>query len=167
MRRTAVLILGLSLIAAVLGGCANANVKRGPEVGLLAPDFSLKNLSGETVTLASLQGKPVFLNFWATWCGPCRAEMPDLNHKYRKYGDRMHFLAINVGEAAHQVKEFLGANRLTFPVALDSDSSVARAYRINGIPTSLVLDSNGVVQGKRVGTLNSSQMEGLIKLVLK
>lgn len=167
MRRLTALVIALFLITAALAGCAGANVKRGPEVGLLAPDFQLKNLAGKPVTLASLQGKPVFLNFWATWCPPCRAEMPDLNVMYQKYGDRIHFLAINVGESAKPVRQFLATNNLTFPVALDSSNSVASTYRVNGIPTSLVLDSKGIIRGKQVGMLTAQQMEGLIKKVLQ
>lgn len=167
MKRMAVLVLAVLLLAAALGGCANANVKRGPEVGLLAPAFQLKDLSGKTVALESLRGKPVFLNFWATWCPPCRAEMPDLNTMYQKYGDRMHFLAVNVGESAKPVREFLTANDLTFPVVLDQSSSAAGTYRINGIPTSLVLDSKGIIRGKQVGMLTAVQMESLIAKALK
>jgi len=174
-----ILLIGLMIfILASVVGCQaksgnNGNdnnsvgVAIGPSVGNLAPVFELADLSGKKVSLESLRGKPVFLNFWATWCYPCRSEMPDLQDMYLKYGGQMHFLTINSQESANTVRKFVQENKYTFPVVLDSNGAVGGKYRVTGIPTTVILDAEGFVKANHVGAMRASDMEALILKVLE
>jgi len=117
-----------------------------------AVDFTLQDLSGETVNLESLRGKVVLVNFWATWCGPCRMEMPVIEQIYKELaGEGLVVLAVNVAEEPDQVRSFLDKNGYTFPVLLDTDGSVATQYGASGIPTSVVINREGLVVRHMVG----------------
>ena len=99
----------------------------GPQIGKLAPDFQLPDLDGQSVSLSDLRGKPVLLNFWATWCGPCRNEMPYIQAVYDEWSVRgLVVLAVDIDESPSQVQEFMESNRLSFPVLLDADGMVAQ-----------------------------------------
>ncbi len=128
----------------------------GTLVGNLAPNFQLKNLDGQIVSLAGLRGKPVLINFWTTWCGYCRIEMPFLQQIYEEWSDRgLILLTIDIGENQTLVEEFLKTNSLTMPVLLDSERSVSRMYTITVIPTTFFIDRDGVIQGKKFGAFSS------------
>jgi thiol-disulfide isomerase/thioredoxin len=115
-------------------------------------DFSLLSLAGETRTLSGLQGKVVFLNFWATWCPPCRAEMPSMQELYDKFkAQGLEILAVNVQEDAKTVSAFMKKNKLSFPVLLDGSGRIAQTYGVRGIPTSYLVDRNGYILGSIVG----------------
>jgi thiol-disulfide isomerase/thioredoxin len=118
-------------------------------------DFTLKTVEGETVTLSRLKGKVVFLNFWATWCGPCRVEMPGmeaLHRRYRKEG--LEFLALNIMENGAQVRDFLNTNGYTFPTLLDSDGRVSNDYGIQAVPSTYILDRDGKIIAFALGARN-------------
>ncbi|MFC1994739.1 redoxin domain-containing protein [Chloroflexota bacterium] len=118
-----------------------------PEGGALAPDFTLPTLDGGTATLSDLQGRPVLLNFWASWCPPCRAEMPYLQSVWEKSKDGdLVMLAINKGEQKQKVRDFVTSLGYTFPIGLDTDTLVAHAYRAYSIPRTFFIDRSGVVQ---------------------
>jgi cytochrome c biogenesis protein CcmG/thiol:disulfide interchange protein DsbE len=143
-----------------------------PEVGHFAPDFALKNLTGKTVRLSDFRGKKVVLiNFWATWCPPCRLEMPTMQQIYSDYKDRgFEILAINIEpDATDEIRQFMKELRLTFPVLLDSDMKVTRQYRLFGLPISILIDRHGIIRSKDVGyhdwtTAESRQrVEALLK----
>jgi len=124
----------------------------------LAPDFQLQGIDEQTVSLSSLRGRPVMLNFWATWCGPCRAEMPFIQavfegEEWTQQG--LVILAINVGETSSKAKKFMEDNGLSFHVLLDTDTSVAKDYNIRGIPTTFFIDKNGIIKDKQVGFFSS------------
>jgi thiol-disulfide isomerase/thioredoxin len=117
-----------------------------------APDFTLKLLNGSSVTLSRLRGKVVFLNFWATWCPPCRAEMPSMEALYQRFRDQdIEFLAVDIMEKDAAVAEFFRTYRLSFPAAIDSTSSVSGDYGIQAIPTTFVLDRDGKLILSAVG----------------
>jgi len=123
------------------------------EQEIQAPDFTLQDLTGKSVHLTELQGKIVFLNFWATWCPPCRAEMPSIENLYNRYKEKdVHVLAVNLQEEAPVVRTFLEKNPFTFPIVLDSSGSTAQLYGIRGIPTTFILDRKGNVLGTLVGS---------------
>ncbi len=110
------------------------------------------------VSLSSLRGKPVLLNFWATWCGPCRAEMPFLQQVYDKYTSQgLVLLEINIAETPATIKDFMSSLKLSMPVLLDVDKKVANAYGINAIPATFLVDKNGVIQQKIIGAFSSEQ----------
>jgi len=138
-----------------------------PFPGYPAPDFILEDLDGNEVSLSSLRGKAVYLNFWATWCTPCVKEMPSLQEVYDKYGDRVAIYAVNVGESRAVVSEFLEENGYTFTVLLDEDRVVAHRYQVRGIPTNIFIDSRGVVVERVTGGMTTSQMERAIESVVE
>ncbi|MCT1905495.1 peroxiredoxin [Oceanobacillus sojae] len=127
----------------------------GLEVGNIAPDFELQTLNGETVKLSDYRGEKVMINFWATWCPPCRAEMPDMEEFHQDKD--ITILAVNLTETENnlqQVEDFIVEYDLTFPILLDEEIKVAEQYMIQPIPTSYMINSNGVVSFKAFGSLN-------------
>lgn len=117
-----------------------------------APDFTLRDIGGGTVSLASYRGSWVLLNFWATWCGPCRDEMPSMENLSRNFGGQgFTLLAINQKESAAQVTSFMRTHGLNFPTPLDSDGRVSAAYRVHGIPVTYVIDGSGNAIGMKSG----------------
>ena len=130
----------------------------GTEVGMQAPDFTLTNMNGKEVSLSDYRGEKVFLNFWASWCPPCRQEMPDMQKLYEEYGEEVVILAVNVGENKSTAANFMMENGLDFSVLLDTDKSTARNYLVRGIPTSYFLDKDGVIINKVVGAVSYERM---------
>ncbi|MBC6972044.1 TlpA family protein disulfide reductase [Bacillus sp. Xin] len=138
--------------------------KNGIEVGKVAPDFELSKLDGTKVKLSDLKGKKVILNFWATWCGPCQKEMPDMEAFYKKHKDDVEILAVNytVSEGANgeeKVKKFVEEKGVTFPILLDKDINVTTTYKVITIPTSYFVDTKGVIQDKFIGPMTQKEME--------
>lgn len=139
----------------------------GLEKGNLAPDFELSDMEGNPVKLSDYRGKAVLLNFWASWCPPCRAEMPHMEKLYNKYKDEnFDILAVNLtnteknsGDAEKFVKE-LG---LTFTIPMDVKGEAGSDYNIMAYPTSYFIDSDGVIREKVLGALNEEYMEKEIK----
>ena len=139
--------LRLVLIAALLaGGCEEEGITRdwhkvSPRKA--APDFSLSQLDGGTVTLSSLRGRVVILEFWATWCGPCRFSTPSVEVIYKKYRDRgVTALLVNQGDSPEVIRPW-AAKRFTAPILLDSDGRVGRLFNVTGIPRLFIIDQEG------------------------
>lgn len=131
----------------------------GLEIGDIAPDFQLQTLDGETVKLSDYRGQRVMLNFWATWCPPCRAEMPDMEAFYQ--ANDVAIVAVNLTETEanlNDVAEFTESFNLTFPIFLDEKNEVAITYQIRPIPTSYMIDSKGIIRYKALGALNYEMM---------
>ena len=127
-----------------------------------APDFSLKNLDGDDISLSSYRGKLVFLNFWATWCGPCREEMPSMQALYDNLNEAgFEIVAVNLQESQRTVSKFINQNGYTFPVLLDSNGKVGGTYGARSIPTSYLIDTDGNAVGFIVGS--RSWMEPEVK----
>jgi peroxiredoxin len=117
-----------------------------------APDFSLPSLEGGAVTLSALRGQVVFLNFWATWCPPCREEMPSIERLHREFKDQeLAVLAVDVDESPNVVAKFVKNFRLSFPVLLDTGSEVSSRYGVGGLPTTILVDRRGRVVGAAIG----------------
>lgn len=134
-----------------------------------APSFVLKDLGGNEVRLDDFRGKIVFLNFWATWCPPCREEMPSMEKLYREFRERdFTILAIDLREDNRKVKAFKEEFGLTFPILLDSDGAVGLDYRITSIPTTYLVDREGFLIGGALGARDWSRAEafGLINQLL-
>ncbi|WP_026907288.1 peroxiredoxin family protein [Paucisalibacillus globulus] len=131
----------------------------GLNVGNIAPDFQLQTLEGDNVKLSDFRGERVMLNFWATWCPPCRAEMPDMK-QFHQDKDVV-ILAVNLTDAEkdlQQVEDFVNEYELTFPILLDENIEVAELYMIQPIPTSFMIDSNGLIHYKAFGAMNYELM---------
>ena len=124
----------------------------GTGVGDLAPDFQLQSLDGQTLSLGSLRGKPVLLNFWATWCSPCVFEMPLLQEIYEEYSEKgLVMAAVDIGESPSKVEGFLQSRGLSLPVLMDSKAKVAGKYNIAAIPTTFFIDKDGIIRDKKIG----------------
>lgn len=133
-----------------------------------APDFRVQTLNGETVVLEDFIGKSTVLNFWATWCAPCKVEMPVFEDMYAKYGDEVNFVMINVDGGASPVaaaSEFIAQNGYTFPVYADTDYSASYAYNARSIPLSVFIDKDGNILQTHVGAMDGATLEKYIKLI--
>jgi thiol-disulfide isomerase/thioredoxin len=131
-----------------------------------AIDFTLMDLNGRSHTLSEYKGKIVFLNFWASWCGPCRAEMPSMQKLYETWDkNKFEMLAVNLGEDEERVREFARENGYSFPILLEREEKVAEKYMIRGIPTTFLIDEHGNVIEKIVGTREWTleELQGLIE----
>lgn len=126
--------------------------------GNKAPDFTAELIDGSTVTLSDFKGKPVIINFWATWCGPCVKEMPAFERLKENYGDEIGILAVNCGEDADTIKDFADANGYTFPIVLDEEYQVSMLYPTNSIPYTVVIDGNGKVTHVSSGAVDADTM---------
>ncbi len=142
------------LTAALLAlGLIAACQRSGKLVGRPAPDFTLSDLSGHTVRLANLKGRVVFLNVWATWCQPCREEMPSMEALYqRMHGPDFEMVAASADEGGKGVvEEFVRQMQLTFPVLLDPEGQLATRYGVTGFPETFIIDRNGRVVAHELG----------------
>ncbi|MDR0568180.1 MAG: TlpA family protein disulfide reductase [Spirochaetaceae bacterium] len=118
-------------------------------------DFSLTALDGGVITLTSLKGKVVFLNFWATWCPPCRAEMPSMEILYQRYKNAgLEFIAVDIMENPQAVRNFLKNTSYTFPIVLDADAAVSRQYGIQAVPATFIIDRDGMIIFAGAGARN-------------
>ncbi len=125
-----------------------------PKQGFLAPDFSLETTDGQIIRLSELRGKTVVLNFWATWCPPCRAEMPTLERIAQEYADQdVILLGINLNflDKAAEIQAFLEKYGITFPILLDRQGEVARLYEISALPTTFFIGPDGMIRYVVIG----------------
>lgn len=136
--------------------------------GETAPDFELTTIDGETARLSDYKGKKVILNFWATWCPPCRAEMPDMQNYYEEQAldENVEILAVNLtteDRGLDKITAFIEEFSLTFPVPMDTEGKIGELYQAATIPTSYMIDTDGRVQNKIVGPMNEQMMEDFIE----
>jgi len=137
----------------------------GPEVGKLAPDFTLTTLKGEQVSLSQFRGKIVMVNFWQSTCSNCGEEMPYLQAIYNKWPhDKLEILAVSIGEKAAFVQSFVETRGLTFPALLDSDEAVSEIYQISRFPTTFFVNADGIIKEIKTGAFTSqSEIEAILK----
>ncbi|MFO7584258.1 MAG: TlpA disulfide reductase family protein [Anaerolineales bacterium] len=165
------LALGWIWLARAPQGATTAGLIPAPQAGFLAPDFSLDNLDGESVRLDDLRGSVVLINVWATWCPPCRAEMPAMQRVYEDYqAQGFEILAVNATtqDTFANLGPFVEEYRLTFPILLDVAGEVTRAYRVMSLPTSFFVGRDGVIREVVVGgpmdeALLRTRIEDLLK----
>ena len=129
----------------------------GSEIGYLAPDFRLETEEGDVVVLSDFRGRPVFINFFAVWCGPCRFEMPEIESIYNSLGDELVVLTVDVRESAERVKGYKQLLGLTMPTVMDTHRQVATAYQVPGLPWTYILDDKGVVRHIKFGAFLSRE----------
>jgi thiol-disulfide isomerase/thioredoxin len=129
-----------------------------PRLGYRAPDFELPDLEGQKVTLSALRGKPILLNFWATWCPPCRQEMPELQEFHRRYGDQIVLVGVNWGEGSKTVKAFLDRLGVGYRNLVDERGTAFVLYRLTGIPESFFIDPEGYIRGAWIGPLTAKEI---------
>lgn len=161
------IFLGVALVVFAIAGIiltGQSEPKTGavqpPRVGEPLRDFSLQDLSGKTVKLSDYAGQPVLINTWATWCPPCRVEMPALQAFYDAHqGSGFVLLAVNVGESKAQAGTFAREFNLTFPILLDSDQKLADSMMIHDFPTSILIGKDGKVKRIHVGMISAEQLD--------
>ena len=132
-----------------------------------APDFDLPALDGGQLQLSSFRGKVVLLNFWATWCVPCREEMPDLEAAQTRYGDQgLAVIGVNIAETAALARAFVDEVGVTFPIVLDEDVSMAASFRVSGLPVSILIDRHGIIVYRHYGQFHPKQIGEQIQPLL-
>jgi cytochrome c biogenesis protein CcmG/thiol:disulfide interchange protein DsbE len=137
------------VLFAVLVACESTPV--GPYEGQQAPSLRGTTLDGGSAELAALQGKPVVIVFWASWCGPCKREAPEVVKVAASYGDRVHILGVNAGEALPTAQRAAGAWGMSWPVVSDGDRSLQKRFKVQGVPLVLILDREGRVRHRNNG----------------
>jgi len=131
-----------------------------PVTGSPAPEIQLRTLDGETVSLSSYQGRPVLVNFWATWCGPCRVEMPEFQEAHREFGDDLVILGVNATSQDNgDIEGFVNGMGITFPILLDERGEALDAYQIFAMPTSVFIDRNGIIKEIYTGPINKAYIK--------
>ena len=140
-----------------------------PEVGFEAPHFSLKGLDQQTHEVSGKRGKPVLINFWASWCGPCKMEAPDLRKLHEKYGQQIDFYGINVtsSDSPESAAAFVKQYELTFPIPMDLTGQVASRYWVQAFPTTYLVDKQGIVRKKIIGMVDAKYLEAELKKLLE
>jgi thiol-disulfide isomerase/thioredoxin len=138
---------------------------------LLAPDFVVYDENGNEVHLYDYIGKPIVLNFWASWCGPCKMEMPDFNERYLQLGDEIHFLMINMTDGARETisiaSAFIAEQGYQFPVFYDTTGSAAMTYGAYSLPTTFFIDAQGHAIAQAVGAIDADTLQQGIDMITK
>ncbi|UUZ82941.1 redoxin domain-containing protein [Paenibacillus sp. P26] len=163
-----VIILGFALIGTLAGNFGNkpqteAAASVGLKIGQQAPDFELKQLDGTPVKLSDYRGRTVFLNFWATWCPPCQAEMPHLRQFHAQYESAgavvLGMNATNTEMSVPVVQAWVKEWKLNFPIVLDSQGSVSETYKVNAYPATYIIDKNGIIRDKHQGPMDERMLK--------
>ncbi len=129
------------------------------EIGSPAPDFVLEDLSGNPVKLSDLKGRLVVLNFWATWCTPCRTEMPEFQEIYQQNQPDLVVLGINLEQSSGEIQDFVSQLSITYPILLDNDGLVSRLYKVIQLPNTYFIDRHGILRIRHIGFLSSNQFQ--------
>lgn len=150
---------------------AKADSEQAEENTTKAPDFSMTDRSGQPQNLQSFVGKPIVLNFWASWCGPCKMELPDFQAAYEEYDGEVEFLMVNMTDGMRETKEkaleFMESEGYTLPVYFDSLQSGAYAYSVYSIPTTYFIDKEGNIVAGAEGMLDAASLEKGISMILQ
>lgn len=152
----------ISFILLAIASACSLNLDVAPVVGFIAPDFELESIEAEAVRLGDFRGKVVLINFWATWCGPCRVEMPAMQNRFEAYDGDLVILAVDNDEPLEKVVAFVEELGLTFTVLLDLGAEVQDMYLIRGYPTSVFVDKDGIIQFIHIGIMTEDQLDGYL-----
>lgn len=136
-----------------------------------APDFTVQDAAGGTASLSGMRGKPVVLNFWASWCPPCKGEMPDFDAMYEKYGDSVQFMMVNLTDGAQETVDsayaYIEDNGFSFPVYYDTELNAAIAYQVMSVPATYFVDAEGRLIAKASGAIDAETLERGIGMILE
>jgi peroxiredoxin len=138
-----------------------------PQEGFRAPDFTLKTMDGKEVRLSDNEGKPALINFWASWCPPCKAEMPHIQEAYEQYKREINFHMVNlaVQDNPDEMKKYIQKEKFTFPILLDETGEVAQEYNVTGIPQTVIVNTDGEIVKVVIGAMTKEQLQELLKRV--
>jgi len=140
------------------------------EEKMLAPDFTVYDIEGNVVHLSDYMGKPIVLNFWASWCGPCKSEMPEFEEKYKELGEEVQFLMVNMTDGSRETvdvaSEFINAQGYTFPVLYDTDVNAAYLYSVYSLPTTYFIDKDGYIVAYAAGAIDGATLQKGIDMVM-
>ena len=170
MNKKMVWIIFISIIGLLIAGLGYhfitnkdsvKEVSTGLNIGEHPPAFTLYNLDGQQVTIGK-ENKITVLNFWATWCPPCRAEFPELDRFVKKNRDKILFYSIDLQEDSSKVKEFFKNGQYSFSALLDKDGAMAKQFRITAIPTTIILDDKGIIRYRKTGGITQDELENII-----
>lgn len=155
--------ISIALMIAVLAACGGAASQTA--AGQAAPDFTVKDLDGKTISLAALKGKVVLINFWATWCPPCREEIPDFVAFYNENKDKgLEIVGLSVDKmTAKELKPFVAHFKMSYPVALATSKIIRDFEPGDAIPTTIVIDKKGVIRDKQVGAMDRATLDKLFQ----
>lgn len=163
-----VFVIGAAVIAYSLLGLAS-KADNGGAGGGEAPDFLIYDSEGNEVTMADFEGKPVILNFWASWCGPCRDEMVGFDNKYEEYGEEVEFVMVNLTDGRRETEqsamEFINGEGYSFPVYFDKDMTAAESYQAYSIPVTYFIDAEGNIVYNAIGSMSEYALSEGIKLI--
>ncbi len=166
-----IIVLGVGLAWIIAGRApsdgleAAGSLPAAPAIGHPAPDFTLTTLDGDTLTLSKLRGQPVVLNFWATWCGPCRAELPELQSAADRYAGQIAVVGVNQAEVTDAVDRFAREVGVGFTVPLDTDARASRLFSVRSLPTTFFIDRQGVIRQMQIGPVTEATLEQLLRSV--
>lgn len=135
-------------------------------VGEPAPVFMARTLAGGTASLEAFRGRVVVVNFWATWCGPCRVEMPEFERYQAQMAGQVAILGVNLQEPPSLIEPFVRQYGLTFPILLDENGTIASSYRVTGLPMSVILDRSGVVRERVIGAMTHEVLTRRVERLL-
>jgi len=147
-----------------------ANEETADPEQMLAPDFTVYDADGKEVRLSDYVGKPIVLNFWASWCGPCQREMPDFHEKYLELGEEVHFLMVNMTDGSRETvkgaSEFAAEKGYTFPVFYDTQSNAAVTYGVYSLPTTYFIDAKGYAIAQATGAIDAATLQRGIDMIM-
>lgn len=147
------------------GSVQTADLPPAPAIGHPAPDFTLTTAAGEAFTLSALHGTPVVLNFWATWCPPCRAELPELEMTSTRLAGQVAVVGVNQAETPAAVQAFAAQLGLTFAIPLDENAVASQLYYVRSLPTTFFIDRGGVIRQIQVGPVTEATLAQLLKTI--
>ena len=156
------------------GETVAAELPEGTEASVsenLAADFTVYDLEGNTHTLSEFRGKPVIVNFWASWCGPCKSEMPDFEEKFQEYGEEIQFLMVNLTDGSQETVDtaqgYIDDQGYTFPVYFDTDYSAAIAYSVSAVPATYFIDASGALIAYGKGAMSADTLQRGIDMLIR
>lgn len=164
--RSAILLMLVAAIGYTIYNSATADDVSLLEVGDEAPNFALQDLDGKQHKLSDYRGQGVFLNFWGTWCEPCKKEMPAMDRQFNAYKDKgVHVLAVNIAQSNFEVQSFSDQFKLSFPIVIDKTKDVMTAYNIRPLPTTVLVNPEGKIERIITGEMTEQDIEGYMESI--
>ncbi len=173
-QRLGLIVVMLLLASLGLAACGEEAGSRlqvrefAPRVGYLAPDFEIKDYQGQTIKLSDYRGQPVLINFWATWCPPCRAEMPEIEAAYRKFKkDGMVVLGVDAREDNASVRKYVEDNGYSWSMPMDYQGNLIASYGVAAFPTSFFIDRQGFIRATQVGGMDKKGLDERLSKIMQ